>query len=545
MREEGSRNARDRGTTATVSPRAQPADAAGSGSGDATAVDTVVVVDFGAQYAQLIARRIREQHVRSLILPFDVPLERLRALNPKGIILSGGPASVYESGAPHIDPQLFASGIPILGICYGVQLMAHVLGGRTASTAGREYGRTRLFVDDRADLFAGLEPRLLCWMSHGDAVVELPDGFVPLAHTDHTPFAALADRSRRLYGVQFHPEVTHTPWGREVLRNFLYDICGCQAQWTMASFIATQTTAIRTRVGQGRVLCALSGGVDSGAAAALVHRAIGVQLTCMFVDHGFLRQGESEQVIRTFRDHFRVPLVHIDARERFQRRLDGVIDPEVKRRRIGEEFIAVFDEEAARLGRIDFLVQGTLYPDVIESGTRTAARIKTHHNVGGLPASMRFELIEPFRELFKDEVREVARQLELPDAIVWRHPFPGPGLAIRILGNVTVDRLELLRAADAIIVDEIRGAGLAQDVWQAFGVLLPVQTVGVRGDARTYGYAVAIRAVTSEDGMTADWARLPEDVLERLASRITRELPRITRVVYDITSKPPATIEWE
>jgi len=538
-------NARDRGLTATASRRTRAAEERNARDGPAAAVDTVVVVDFGAQYAQLIARRVREHHVRSLIVPYDIPLERVLALNPKGIILSGGPASVYASGAPQIDPHLFTSGIPILGICYGVQLMAHVLGGRTAPTSGREYGRTRLLVDDRADLFAGLELRLLCWMSHGDAVVELPEGFVSLAHTDHTPFAALADRRRRLYGVQFHPEVTHTPWGREVLKNFLYEICACEAQWTMASFIATQTEAIRSRVGRGRVLCALSGGVDSGAAAALVHRAIGEQLTCMFVDHGFLRQGESDQVIRTFRDHFRIPLVHIDARERFQRRLEGVTDPEVKRRRIGEEFIAVFEEEAARLGRIDFLVQGTLYPDVIESGTRTAARIKTHHNVGGLPAQMRFELIEPFRELFKDEVREVARQLGLPDAMVWRHPFPGPGLAIRILGNVNADRLELLRAADAIIVDEVRGAGLAQDVWQAFGVLLPIQTVGVRGDARTYGYAIAIRAVTSEDGMTADWSRLPEDLLERLASRLTRELPRISRVVYDITSKPPATIEWE
>ncbi len=541
----GSRRAGDRGITATARPRARKAHADESRGGRDSAVDTVVVVDFGAQYAQLIARRVREHHVRSLILPYDTPLEDLRGLNPRGIILSGGPASVYETGAPRVDPQLFGSGIPVLGICYGVQLMAHLLGGRTAPTSGREYGRTRLFVDDRADLFAGLEPRLLCWMSHGDAVVELPDGFIPLAHTDHTPFAALADRRRRLYGVQFHPEVTHTPWGREVLRNFLYDVCGCRAQWTMASFITTQVETIRTRVGTGRAICALSGGVDSGAAAALVHRAIGGQLTCMFVDHGFLREGEPDQVIRTFRDHFRIPLVHVDARERFRSRLAGVTDPEAKRRAIGEEFIAVFDEEAGRLGHFDFLVQGTLYPDVIESGTRTAARIKTHHNVGGLPATMRFQLIEPFRELFKDEVREVARQLGLPDAIVWRHPFPGPGLAIRILGEVSADRVELLRAADAIVVEELRGAGLTQEVWQAFAVLLPIQTVGVRGDARAYGDAVAIRAVTSEDGMTADWARLPEDLLERIASRITRELPRITRVVYDVTSKPPATIEWE
>ncbi len=535
----------DQRRTAVAQLHASAARGVKDPQGTPAAVDTVVVVDFGAQYAQLIARRVREQHVRSLILPYDTPLEEIRALQPKGIILSGGPASVYEMGAPRVDPHLFESGIPILGICYGVQLMAHLLGGRTATTSAREYGRTRLFVDDRGDLFAGLEPRLLCWMSHGDAVVALPDGFVPLAHTDQTPFAAVADRRRRLFGVQFHPEVTHTPWGREVLRNFLTQVCACRPEWTMASFIATQVEAIQTRVGTDRALCALSGGVDSGAAAALVHRAIGKQLTCMFVDHGFLRQSEPDQVIRTFRDHFHIPLVQVDARDRFQRRLAGVTDPEAKRRAIGEEFIAVFDEEAAGLGRIDFLVQGTLYPDVIESGTRTAARIKTHHNVGGLPATMRFQLIEPFRELFKDEVREVARQLDLPDAIVWRHPFPGPGLAIRILGEVTADRLDLLRAADAIVVEELRASGLAQDVWQAFAVLLPVHAVGVRGDARTYGDALAIRAVTSEDGMTADWARLPEDLLERLASRITRELPRIARVVYDITSKPPATIEWE
>ncbi len=535
----------ERGTTAVHEPlRADSQLRSGPGNRVSVA-DTVVVVDFGAQYAQLIARRVREHQVRSLIVPYDTSLDDLRALNPKGIILSGGPASVYDPGAPRVDPELFASGVPVLGICYGVQLMAHVLGGRTEPAPGREYGRTRLFVDDRTDLFAGLEPRLLCWMSHGDAVVQLPEGFVSLAHTDTTPVAAMADRRRQLYGVQFHPEVTHTPWGREVLRNFLYTVCGCRPQWTMSSFIDTQIDAVRERVGTGRVLCALSGGVDSGAAAALVHRAIGPQLTCMFVNHGFLRQGEAAQVISTFRDHFQIPLLHVDARARFQARLAGTTDPEAKRRAIGEEFIAVFDEEAGRLGRIDFLVQGTLYPDVIESGTRTAARIKTHHNVGGLPATMRFQLIEPFRELFKDEVREIARQLGLPDEMVWRHPFPGPGLAIRILGEVTADRLELLRAADAVVVEELRNAGLTSDIWQAFAVLLPVHTVGVTGDARTYGHAVAIRAVTSEDGMTADWARLPEDLLERIASRITRELPRISRVVYDITSKPPATIEWE
>ena len=510
-----------------------------------TDVDTVIVLDFGAQYAQLIARRVREHRVHSLILPFDTPVDELMRLAPKGIILSGGPASVYDPGAPRCDAALFDGRVPVLGICYGMQLMAHELGGRTSPAGQREYGRTRLFVDDRADLFRGLEARLLCWMSHGDSVVDVPAGFTALARTDHNPVAAMADRGRALYGVQFHPEVTHTPWGTQVLQNFLFTVCGAGPNWTMASFIESQSTAIRGLVGEGRAICALSGGVDSAAAAALVHRAIGDQLTCIFVDHGLLRRGEPEQVIRTFRDHFQIPLVHVDARERFLGRLAGVTDPETKRRRIGEEFIAVFEERARDLGRVDFLVQGTLYPDVIESGTRTAARIKTHHNVGGLPDRLQFQLIEPFRELFKDEVREVARQLALPDEMVWRHPFPGPGLASRVLGEVTPERLELERAADAIVVDELRSAGLMREVWQAFAVLLPVQSVGVMGDARTYGHTVAVRAVTSADGMTADWARLPEDLLERIASRITREVPGISRVMYDITSKPPATIEWE
>ncbi|HEV8353174.1 MAG TPA: glutamine-hydrolyzing GMP synthase [bacterium] len=505
----------------------------------------MIVLDFGAQYAQLIARRVREAKVRSLILPHDTPVADLLARQPRGLILSGGPASVYETGAPRADPALFDAGIPILGICYGMQLMAHELGGRTAPADQREYGRTRLRVDDRGTLFAGLEAKLLCWMSHGDSVVEVPTGFRPLAHTDNSPIAAMANPGRRLYGLQFHPEVTHTPWGSQVLQNFLYHVCGCRPQWTMASFIETEVEAIRGRVGARRAICALSGGVDSAAAAALVHRAIGGQLTCIFVDHGLLRRGESEQVVRTFRDHFQIPLIHVDAGARFVAGLAGVTDPEVKRRRIGEEFIAIFEEEAAQLGTIEFLVQGTLYPDVIESGTRTAARIKTHHNVGGLPETMHLGLIEPFRELFKDEVREVARQLGLPDEMVWRHPFPGPGLAVRILGEVTPERLDLLRAADAVVLDELRAAGKMRDIWQAFAVLLPVHTVGVKGDARTFGHAVIVRAVTSEDGMTADWARLSDDLLERIASRITREVPAVTRVAYDITSKPPATIEWE
>jgi GMP synthase (glutamine-hydrolysing) len=510
-----------------------------------SATDTVIVLDFGAQYAQLIARRIREAKVRSLILPHDTPVADLLAVQPRGVILSGGPASVYETAAPRAAPALFHAGIPILGICYGMQLMAHDLGGRTAPADQREYGRTRLHVDDRGTLFAGLEPKLLCWMSHGDSVIEVPDGFRPLAHTDNSPIAAMADSARRLYGLQFHPEVTHTPWGSQVLQNFLYHVCGCRPQWTMASFIETEVDAIRRRAGTSRAICALSGGVDSAAAAALVHQAIGDQLTCIFVDHGLLRRGEADQVVRTFRDHFQMPLVHVDARARFLARLAGVTDPEAKRRRIGEEFIAIFEEEAVQLGRITYLVQGTLYPDVIESGTRTAARIKTHHNVGGLPDTMHLGLIEPFRELFKDEVREVARQLGLPDEMVWRHPFPGPGLAVRILGEVTPERLDLLRAADAVVLEELRAGGKMRDIWQAFAVLLPVHTVGVKGDARTFGHAVIVRAVTSEDGMTADWARLPDDLLERIASRITREVPAVTRVAYDITSKPPATIEWE
>ena len=504
------------------------------------------MLDFGAQYAQLIARRIRESKVYSIILPFDTPLEQILAHNPQGLVLSGGPASVYDSGAPRVDPAVLTTGIPTLGICYGMQLMAHLLpGGCTAGADQREYGRTRLFVDDGSDLFAGLEPRLICWMSHGDSITALPDGFVPLAHTDRTPIAAMADRQLRLYGLQFHPEVSHTPWGIEVLRNFLYHVCGCQPTWTMTSFIDRSILTIGQQVGAGRVLCALSGGVDSATAAALVHRAVGDQLTCIFVDHGLLRKDEPEQVVTTFRDSFQVPLIHVDARDRFLARLAGVTDPERKRRIIGEEFVRVFEDEAQRLGQIDYLVQGTLYPDVIESGTRTAARIKTHHNVGGLPERMRFRLVEPFRDLFKDEVREVARQLGLPDRMVARHPFPGPGLAIRVLGEVTAEKLDLLRDADAIILDEIREAGLTLNVWQAFGVLLPVHTVGVMGDARTYGQVVVVRAVTSEDGMTADWARLPDDVLEAIASRITREVRGVTRVVYDITSKPPATIEWE
>ena len=515
------------------------------GEGVPPVQDLIVVLDFGAQYSQLIARRVRELHVYSLILPFDTPLAEILALRPKGLILSGGPASVYDPGAPQGDPALFSSGIPTLGICYGMQLMAHVLGGRTGAAARKEYGRTRLFVDSGGGLFRGLEPRLICWMSHGDTVHQLPPGFETLAHSDHTPYAAIADHARGLYGLQFHPEVSHTPWGTDILRNFLYQVCGCTPSWTMTSFVERATQEMDTQVGGGRAICALSGGVDSSAAAALAFQAIGDRLTCVFVDHGLLRRGEAERVVEVFRDHFGMPLVHVDARRRFLDRLRGVLDPEQKRILIGQEFITVFAEEASRMGRPEFLVQGTLYPDVIESGTRTAARIKTHHNVGGLPEVMPFRLIEPFRTLFKDEVRVVARTLGLPEEMVSRHPFPGPGLAIRVLGEVTDERLALLREADAIVTEEIRRGGVSRDVWQAFAVLLPVRTVGVAGDARTYGHVIAVRAVTSQDGMTADWARLPADLLETISNRITGEVRGVSRVVYDISSKPPATIEWE
>jgi len=510
--------------------------------------ELVVVLDFGAQYSQLIARRVRELRVYSLILPFDTPLADLLALRPKGVILSGGPASVYEPGVPRCDPGLFTSGLPTLGICYGMQLMAHDLGGRTGPASRKEYGRTRLFVDEAdrpGGVFGGLERRLICWMSHGDTVLQLPPGFETLAHTDHSPHAAMASRDRRLYGLQFHPEVSHTPWGTDVLRNFLYEVCECTASWSMTSFIERAVQEIRAQVDTGRAICALSGGVDSAAAAALAFRGIEDRLTCVFVDHGLLRRGEAERVVEVFRDHFGMPIVHVDARRRFLDRLRGVVDPEKKRNLIGNEFITVFAEEATRLGQPEFLVQGTLYPDVIESGTRTAARIKTHHNVGGLPEVMPFTLVEPLRSLFKDEVRVVARSLGLPDEMVWRHPFPGPGLAIRVLGEVTEERLRILREADAIVTEEIRRSGLSRDLWQAFAVLLPVHTVGVAGDARTYGHAVAVRAVSSQDGMTADWARLPAELLETISNRITGEVPGVSRVVYDVSSKPPATIEWE
>ncbi len=509
----------------------------------------VLVVDFGAQYAQLIARRVREAHVYSEIVGRNVTAAQIAARRPAGIILSGGPKSVNQPGAPLADPALFELGIPVLGICYGAQLIASQLGGTVAGTSKGEYGRTRLEVASQGAapsvLFGSVPPAFDVWMSHFDAIVDVPAGFVATASTADAPVAALEDPSRGLYGVQFHPEVVHTHGGQEILKAFLYDVCGCRPSWTMTSVIEAATEAIREQVGSERIICGLSGGVDSAVAAALVHKAVGSQLTCVFVDTGLLRAGEAEQVEATFGEQFNIDLVHVKAGDRFLGALDDIADPERKRKIIGETFIRVFEEAAADLGDARFLVQGTLYPDIIESGTKDAAKIKSHHNVGGLPEDMAFELVEPLRNLFKDEVRAVGEELGLPEEIVWRQPFPGPGLAVRIVGTVTPERVAILSAADAIVAEEIRRAGLSRELWQSFAVLPVVRTVGVMGDERTYAYPIIIRAVTSDDAMTADWARLPYDVLERLSSRIINEVPGVNRVAYDVTSKPPGTIEWE
>ena len=510
--------------------------------------DTVIILDFGSQFAQLIARRVRELNIYSELLPHNTPWAEIQRRRPKAIILSGGPASVYDEGAPLPDPAIWAGGIPVLGICYGLQLMAHLLGGEVVPSAKREYGPASIEITSADGLFRGMDRQQPVWMSHGDAIVRPPTGFTATAQSDSTAFAGLADPSRNLYGIQFHPEVVHTPGGRDLLRNFLVEIAGVNPTWTPANFVETAIADIRSRVGEGKVICALSGGVDSAVAARLVHRAIGDQLTCIYVDHGLMRKRESELLRATFAETLGMRLVMVDARDRFLARLAGVEDPEEKRRIIGDEFIRVFEEEAAGLGQIDFLTQGTLYPDVIESKTsetKAAAKIKTHHNVGGLPADLRFSLIEPLRFLFKDEVRRVGTELGLPDAIVLRQPFPGPGLAIRILGEVTAERLDTLREADWIVIDEIKSAGLYRSLWQSFAILTPVRSVGVQGDGRTYANVVAVRAVTSDDGMTADWARLPYELLARISSRIVNEVPGVNRVVYDISSKPPATIEWE
>jgi len=509
--------------------------------------EEILVLDFGGQYSQLIARRVRECGVFSELLPHHVGLDEVRRRRPKGVILSGGPASVYEEGAPALRRELLELGVPVLGICYGMQLLARELGGRVEGAEVGEFGRSELRVAQSGRLLAGTPPQQSCWMSHRDTVFAPPPGFAALASSTVSPVAAFESVERGIYGIQFHPEVVHTPYGQQVLTNFLEDVCGCERTWSPRSVIDEQIEAIRAQVGDGRAICGLSGGVDSSVAALLVHRAIGDRLTCVFVDHGFMRKDEGAQVIQAFRDHFHVPLVAVDASDRFLARLQGVTDPEEKRKRIGAEFIRVFEEEARKLDDVHFLVQGTLYSDVIESGGSTgAATIKSHHNVGGLPDDLDFELVEPLRALFKDEVRAVGEELGLPKRIVWRQPFPGPGLAIRIVGGeATRERLEILREADAILQDEIRKAGLYQELWQSFCVLPDIRTVGVQGDVRTYGNVIVIRAVTSDDAMTADWARLPYDLLEQIAARMIGEIRPVGRVVLDITSKPPGTIEWE
>ncbi|NMO98064.1 glutamine-hydrolyzing GMP synthase [Paenibacillus lemnae] len=507
--------------------------------------EIIVVLDFGGQYNQLIARRIRDLGVYSELLPYSTPVEKIKALSPRGIVFSGGPSSVYAENAPHVDPAIYDLGVPIFGICYGMQLMAQQLEGKVERSAKREYGKADLMFNENSVLVKGLENNQTVWMSHGDHVVSLPSGFKLDAGTESAPIAAMSNADKQLYAVQFHPEVRHSLQGNEMIKNFLYEICQCEGSWSMETFIEDQIREIRETVGQQKVLCALSGGVDSSVVAMLIHRAIGDQLTCMFIDHGLLRKGEAESVMETFVGKFDMKVVKIDARDRFMAKLSGVDDPEQKRKIIGNEFIYVFDEESTQFDDFAFLAQGTLYTDIVESGTDTAQTIKSHHNVGGLPEDMKFKLIEPLKALFKDEVRKVGEELGLPEAIVWRQPFPGPGLAIRVLGEVTEEKLTIVRDSDYILREEIAKAGLDREIWQYFTALPNMKSVGVMGDARTYSYTVGIRAVTSIDGMTADWARIPWDVLEKISVRIVNEVDNVNRIVYDVTSKPPATIEWE
>jgi GMP synthase (glutamine-hydrolysing) len=517
-------------------------------------VDKILILDFGGQYTQLIARRVRELNVLSLVENFDYPLEKIVEMNPKGVIFSGGPSSVYQTNAPIPDKRILDSGIPILGICYGLQLIAYLLGGEVDRSAHQEFGKALLVVDDPSDLLSGIGDVTKVWMSHADKVTKLPEGFVPIAHTENSPVAALTSKHRKIYGVQFHPEVVHTTKGKDILANFLFKVCGCTGDWKPGNFIEEKVKEIKDEVGEGRVICALSGGVDSAVAAVLIHKAIGDRLHAVHIDNGLMRKDESKKVMEYFKNNFKMNLHYVDASERFLEKLRGVVDPEKKRKIIGNTFVNEFERAASEIkaknpagGEISFLAQGTLYPDVIESQSHRgpSAKIKTHHNVGGLPEVMKLKLIEPFRLLFKDEVRKVGRELGISSEIIDRHPFPGPGLAVRIIGDITTEKLEILRQADDIFVEEIKKFGMYGDIWQAFAVLLPIQSVGVMGDERTYEYTVALRAVTSEDGMTADWAQIPYELLSKVSNRIINEVRGVNRVVYDISSKPPATIEWE
>ena len=507
--------------------------------------DLVLVIDFGGQYNQLIARRVREFGVYCEIVPYNYGIEKIKDKNPKGIIFTGGPNSVYGKDTPQIEKEVFELGVPVLGICYGQQLMSHLLGGRVDTAPVREYGKSHVNLDNSSKLFKGIEKEEVCWMSHTDYVAEAPAGFKIIAHTDVCPVAAIANEEKELYGVQFHPEVEHTPFGKDMLRNFVLNICDLEPSWSMASFAEEKIAEIKRVVGDKKLICALSGGVDSSVAAVLVHKAVGKQLTCIFVDHGLLRKDEGDQVEKIFREGFDMNLIRVNAQDRFLGKLAGVSDPERKRKIIGEEFIRVFEEESKKLGQIDFLVQGTIYPDVVESGTGTSAVIKSHHNVGGLPEDIEFSLIEPLRELFKDEVRAVGEELGIPHHLVWRQPFPGPGLAIRVLDEVNEEKLEIVREADAIFREEIALAGLESEIWQFFAVLPNIQSVGVMGDERTYCHTVGLRAVTSSDGMTSNFAHIPYEVIDKVSRRIVNEVKGVNRIVYDVTSKPPATIEWE